>query len=450
MRLTADLDVRYLWVDCLCLIQNDPNLSFYLNRMHMIYANAFLTILVANKDNANGGINGYDTRSTGRVLPPGRVINYPNYVLGTDVEIRGALPWFSRAWTLQEGFSSRRVLVIDDRICLKCAEDCLEEGSSFGFKKFNFNLSMRMVGFLLTLCQASLTERKPDWQAYSRAAASFAPRKLSYDQDSMKAFLGVINFYTSLDDPQCAVNTRLLYGHPICKLSRALLWSSGEAILERRMLLRQDGSFIMPSWSWMAWRHDCHTMGSKPLGSWWPSGDDKASELQVPIVIYAQCGICLQKHQMTSEKCSNKASPERVKPEYLDPYLYIKAQRAQFRALCYANEHDGVMKPWQQWSTTKEASRRLTPGGTTNDAKRTSVGNMSLDQWPARLPWSEADALDFIGISCIENSGYSQVDALCVVPVTGRPGVFERLGIARIWKYAWDQAAQFDENIILG
>ena len=453
IRLTADLDIRYLWVDCLCLIQNDPNLSFYLNQMHSIYANAILTILVANKDNANGGITGYDTRSTGRVLP-GKVINYPNYVLGMCVETNSALPWCSRAWTLQEGFSSRRVLVINDRICLNCVETHLEEGSSFGFK-INFNLSNEMQRLLPTLCQASLTGRKPNWYAYSRAATSFAPRALSYDQDSVKAFLGVINFYTSLDDLQSAVHTRLLYGHPICELPRALLWSSGQTILERRMLLRPDGSFVMPSWSWMAWRHNGQAINSTRLSSGWPTGAYDSRELQVPIVIYAQCGICLETHQMTSEKCSNKASLERVNPEFLDPYLYIKAQRAQFGVLCCAEEHDEAVRPWIPWGTTKEALRFLVPLGTENDAERTIVGSVTLDHWPTQSSWGEGGVLDFIGISYIKaeqlsNSGHPEVDALCVIPANGKPGVFERRGVALIQKVAWDQATQFDENIILG
>jgi len=443
MRLTADLDVRYLWVDCLCLIQNDPNLSFYLNRMHLIYASAFLTILVANKDNANGGITGYDTRSTGRVLP-GNVINYPNYVLGiyqkATYRAASALPWCSRAWTLQEGLSSRRVLVIDDRICLKCVKGSFDEGSSFGFK-ININMSSITQDFLPTLCQASLADREPDWHAYSRVVASFAVRKLSYDQDSMKAFLGVINYYTSLDNFQCAVSTRLLYGHPICKLSHSLLWGSSATVLERRMLLRPDGSFVIPSWAWMAWRHNWQYWGSGPLGGHWPSGRSEARELQLPIVIYAQCGICLQNHQMTIEKCSKKASPELVEPEHLDPYLYIKAQRAQFGVSCYAKEDDGAI-------------RSLLLLGTTNNAERIIVGNIAVDHWPLQLPLGDAGALDFIGIyyydvDPVDRHGRYQVEALCVIPVNGKPGVFERLGVAKIRKVAWDQAAQFDE-IILG
>jgi hypothetical protein len=85
MRLTADLDIRYLWVDCLCLRQDDPHISLYLDQMHLIYHNACLTIVVMNSTSADGGITGYEGYSTGRILL-GSVINYRNYVLGVETK----------------------------------------------------------------------------------------------------------------------------------------------------------------------------------------------------------------------------------------------------------------------------------------------------------------------------------------------------------------------------
>ncbi|KAI4679549.1 hypothetical protein J4E81_010355 [Alternaria sp. BMP 2799] len=141
------------------------------------------------------------------------------------------------------------------------------------------------------------------------------------------------------------------------------------------------------------------------------------------------------------EKCSNKASLKRVNPEYLDPDLYIKAQRAQF----------GVSCQFRTW----EVARSLIPLGTTNGAERTIVGSITVDHCLSQLPRGETGALDFIGISYVEDDriihfGRPEVQALCIIPVNGKPGVFERLGVATIYKDAWDQAAQFDENIILG
>ncbi|KAI4666848.1 uncharacterized protein J4E88_010416 [Alternaria novae-zelandiae] len=138
----------------------------------------------------------------------------------------------------------------------------------------------------------------------------------------------------------------------------------------------------------------------------------------------------------------DKASSKRVNPEYLDPYLYIKAQIAQFRVSCHVPE-------------SNEASRYLIPLGTANDTEDIILGYITLDHCPRQLPQGEPGGLDFIGISYVEvgyypSSGQPEVYALCVKLVNGKPGVFERLGVARILKDVWDRTAQFDENIILG
>jgi hypothetical protein len=155
MRLTADLDIRYLWVDSLCLRQDEPLLNRYLNQMHNIYHNAYLTVVVANKDNADSGITGYKTCPTGRKLP-GLVVNYPNHVLGfTERDECDGLSWFSRGWTLQEGFFARRALVISDRILLSCAQGFAEEGAGYDYFNHNHSPQKGMESILPSICQSS-------------------------------------------------------------------------------------------------------------------------------------------------------------------------------------------------------------------------------------------------------------------------------------------------------
>jgi hypothetical protein len=174
--------------------------------MHLIYHNACLTIAVVDKASADGGITGYETRSTGRVLP-GRVVNYPNYVFGklSRSKANSDLPWFSRGWTLQEGFFSRRALVISDRIYLKCAEDVSEEGADFGFKDLDHSYS-GIRSLLISICESSANIRLTKawsryylddtrWETYSKVVEVFASRSFSHESDVMKAFLGVINFF---------------------------------------------------------------------------------------------------------------------------------------------------------------------------------------------------------------------------------------------------------------
>ncbi|KAG9190042.1 hypothetical protein G6011_08130 [Alternaria panax] len=448
MRLTADLGLRYLWVDCLCLVQDNPKISSYLNRMHLIYANAFLTTVVANKDNANGGITGYEDHSAGRLLP-GDVINYPNHVLGMVIprpDNPDPLPWCSRGWTLQEGFFSRRVLVISDTICLKCASGVVEEGADFGFeRKHNLSKSIRPV--LSSICQSppdlylmeecsQLNSDYDRWKMYSEVVETFAARRFSYERDVVKAFSGIISFFTRPYNCRDPLNAELLYGHPVRFLGNSLLWFSPEFTLRKRNILpRRDGSPTIPSWSWMAWQHGARS-GLSDHFKW--AERDRPVDLGISTVIHAQCSTCLQAHRSTIHKCSNKASLERINPESLQPYLHVRAQRAKFGILQDLKGDEGANSIWI----------RL---GTMESEQASMVGKMIFDLWPPDLSLDGNGALDFVGLSTYKDRwAYIHVVALCIKPADNQPGVFERLGVAKIWKDAWDQVAQLDENIILG
>jgi hypothetical protein len=57
IRLLQDMEYRYLWVDSLCIVQDDDSdMSIYLTQMDLIYAGAAFTIVVATGVGANGGI----------------------------------------------------------------------------------------------------------------------------------------------------------------------------------------------------------------------------------------------------------------------------------------------------------------------------------------------------------------------------------------------------------
>ncbi|KAH8635612.1 hypothetical protein IG631_11013 [Alternaria alternata] len=415
MRLTAELDIRYLWVDSLCLRQDDFLLSRYLNQMHNIYHNAYLTVVVADEDNADGGITGYETSSTGRQFAD-QVVNYPNYVLGLSRKTspdRLELPWFSRGWTLQEGFFSRRALVISDRIQFRCAESYSREGTIVGHNAFLPSKVMRTI--LESICQSptdvhsmgSWSSRLSSfnrWQTYSKLVQTFSSREFSYDNDIMKAFSGV------------------------------------EFNIRRRNLSpRHDGSPAIPSWSWLAWQHKAEPELSElsehfSLEEW-----DHFIDLDLPTIIQAQCSTCIQTHKMEMRRCSNRAALERIDPDRLDPYLYIKAQRAHFSLLEYSegDEKEGVLV-------------RL--GDVKNeDEEPNAVGMIVFDIWPPEQSLDRDGVFYFIGMFC-QDDIYEvlQVKALCIKPVGNRPFVFERLGVVEIRKDEWDSIAWYDESIILG
>jgi hypothetical protein len=455
MHLTADLDLRYLWVDSLCLIQNDPNLGLYLSQMHLIYKNAYLTVVVADKDNANGGITGYETCSTGRILP-GQTINYPNYVLSIkdhDYFDRD-LPWRKRGWTLQEGVFSRRALVIANRVFLICAKSYQEEGEDFGSKNNFHRVTNDMGTFLSSVCSSStgpLEAGSPSHRsllklsAYTDIVFEFAVRDFSHDSDVIKAFSGVLTFFAMPRDSEDALS--LMFGHPVIYFATSLLWTSDGCGLRRRTIpLLQDGLPGVPSWSWMAWKH-----GSRPHLKYFftpPVGWIGIQDL--PPVIRAQCGTCLEIHEVTNEKCKNEAASEYIDWECLNPYLYITAPRVQFGVLTYQEQY-GTDEGYNKNEGQEEDTNVLIYSKATQNEKLNIVGEMNSDFRPIKSTTDESGAFDFIGIVCyMDFRDVMLVEALCIKPSDDRPNVFERVGVARIRKDAWDQIAKFDENIILG
>ncbi|PVH81494.1 HET-domain-containing protein, partial [Cadophora sp. DSE1049] len=119
--LTRQLGIRYLWVDSLCILQDDMNdLSTHIPRMGQIYQDSQLTI-VSDSPDASTGIPGIS-------LP--RAKSSPTFesggfsLVGTRPTLSETLTtsfWFKRAWTLQEMCFSRRILLLtDSQVFCRC------------------------------------------------------------------------------------------------------------------------------------------------------------------------------------------------------------------------------------------------------------------------------------------------------------------------------------------
>ena len=100
IHLTRKLGLRYLWVDSLCIVQDDPDdKALFIPEMHQIYYRSFLTIIGAAGDHADYGLPGVG--STGRprqdleeIEPNFRLGVLPDYGTLIDESIHS-----TRAWT---------------------------------------------------------------------------------------------------------------------------------------------------------------------------------------------------------------------------------------------------------------------------------------------------------------------------------------------------------------
>ena len=115
--------VRYLWVDCLCIAQNDETTAANVLSMREIYSGAYFTIIAAAK---SPGLYGAGT-NTERDRKEIRIVGSLHRALFTA-------HWATRGWTFQEQMLSKRSFVfLDDAIFWDCQGDVWSHCSTYLF-----------------------------------------------------------------------------------------------------------------------------------------------------------------------------------------------------------------------------------------------------------------------------------------------------------------------------
>ena len=100
IELVRRLDARYLWVDTLCLVQNDPaDLARGVNVMDEIYERSWLTIIAADGHNANAGLPGIQEGSRFRRIATRITDDISMGVYERLDHLLESSVYASRAWT---------------------------------------------------------------------------------------------------------------------------------------------------------------------------------------------------------------------------------------------------------------------------------------------------------------------------------------------------------------
>jgi Heterokaryon incompatibility protein (HET) len=123
---THALGETYLWVDALCMVQDDSQSKMHdIRQMYGIYAGALLAIVANCSIDAESGLTSVIPGSwrpcqDGVVFPEGTMISGA-FNLNSTLELS---PWNTRGWTLQEKILSRRCLVVGiDQVSWECSCD---------------------------------------------------------------------------------------------------------------------------------------------------------------------------------------------------------------------------------------------------------------------------------------------------------------------------------------
>ncbi|KAF5529377.1 ankyrin repeat-containing protein [Fusarium mexicanum] len=117
IQVTLKLGYKYLWVDRYCIVQTGDEAikQEQLRHMHLVYANAEVTLIAAAGADSSAGLPGAPGRS--RNQQPGALIQGHAVVCippDPSLHIRSSSTWATRGWTYQEGLLARRRLFFSE------------------------------------------------------------------------------------------------------------------------------------------------------------------------------------------------------------------------------------------------------------------------------------------------------------------------------------------------
>ncbi|KAF9220603.1 HET-domain-containing protein [Gyrodon lividus] len=253
---------RYLWVDSICIIQDDLQMQqTEIVRMGSIYSNALFTIIGVSGDNANSGLPGVRPGTRKQLQ---RIVKLASGEVLSGIDFRpGSIDdtiWGKRAWTFQERVLSTKTLMFSDsqvswscRRALHSEELALEEALHVQRDP----LSSPLPGFAISSSLQPMEPREYR-KLYTALLFSYRQRRLTFQMDLLNAFAGISEALAA------AQEDRYLWGLPESQFSYAMTWHFMGRCSRNDIhvpIFGSDGTkevVPVPSWSWSTW--SCHDL----------------------------------------------------------------------------------------------------------------------------------------------------------------------------------------------
>lgn len=258
--ITRLLGERYLWVDSLCISQDETATSKGLNSMHHIYANSRICLIALAGTDANHGLRGIQGFSAPRhieqlifdmadgerfswVEEPHRQLNDDDMLFYHKPSSFEGSSYNERGWTFQENIFAKRRLVFTDGLLRWTCECAAWVEESFR------DLSVIYASPASGVSTWWMMNPGPNLEIIQLAAQGFNSRYFTYDADTLRAFLGIQNHIGR--DFLGGLN----YGHPEMFFDISLLWQEGsKGNFNYKRRLGGAANSDPPSWSWMGWQ----------------------------------------------------------------------------------------------------------------------------------------------------------------------------------------------------
>lgn len=254
IEITRNLDLQYLWIDALCIIQGGEDFNIESLKMSQYYGNAYFTISAGCAASSQDGFLAIRPQASAAPCkldyyrPPLKEVDvlFPTLVGSVFVCLppsKDIGPLETRAWTFQEKILSRRELLYgQEQFSFRCLErQIFENGTS--------SIRQQIVPYpeVRGLDQKPLAEQKAELlRRWYKMLESYTRRELTNPADKLTALAGIAQvIHQTL---QC----KYLFGLWEDDLIRGIMWTPNILHYSKGWdeALRRPLTDRAPSWSW--------------------------------------------------------------------------------------------------------------------------------------------------------------------------------------------------------
>ncbi|TLD26136.1 HET-domain-containing protein [Venturia nashicola] len=231
------LDLRYIWIDSLCIIQDDKedwrNES---QRMASVYSSAHITIVPVSAGSAHDGFL-HNRKHFDHIYA-----DLSSSVMQTD-DIQDSI-WDHRGWTFQERLLSKRLLYFtQNQLYFECHGSCwMENNTPPDLLRMIGNQPWRGVSSIIAKVYSDSEATIPD-EWYIDWLEQYTQRKLTHASDRLPALQGLASVIGQ------SVSDLYIHGLWAKDLARGLVWR-----LEDSKASKIVTDVQTPTWSWARWQ----------------------------------------------------------------------------------------------------------------------------------------------------------------------------------------------------
>jgi hypothetical protein len=234
-----ELNIQYLWIDTLYIIQDDDqDWKQEAARMHSVYRNAYIALAATAASDCHGGLfhpfNSSYTLSDEGVQYAVRVASIHSITRPTPLQ--------SRAWTMQEELLSGRVVYFGSpQLHWQCSSSYLSEDGLVDYiPEWRENWPIKNLTLLRSYEESIRKDRSTAYELWNGIIEQCSRRRITFEKDLLPALAGVASYFQDLigDEPIIGLwRDQLIVG---------LTWKAQDGAQ------RASAEMNMPSWTWVS------------------------------------------------------------------------------------------------------------------------------------------------------------------------------------------------------